>query len=377
MDKPIRVAHFVGSMSLGGAETFIMNIYRKINRELVQFDFVCSKREKAYYDDEIKKLGGRIFYIDNPKMIGIYKSFKQIKKILANEKFDVVHSHIALYSGIVLMAAKYAKIPIRISHSHSAIVSNPKFIRKMYENTMRILIERYSTSKVSCGKLAAKYLYGNIGDVVILNNCIDLEKYKRIQETETIKLKERLNIDCKTLVIGHVGRFSEVKNHTFILKIAKILKERNVNFKIFLVGDGELKEQVEKEIVNNNLQENIVVLGIRKDIPEIMNIFDVFILPSLFEGFPLVILEAQAAGLPCVVSDTVSMEVELGFDLVKFASLDNINDWIDQILLFKDYSCKRKDIAEKMDNLGYDISYNVKKLYDIYSISGNGEIKEC
>jgi glycosyltransferase EpsF len=369
MNHKIRVAHFVGSMNLGGAETFIMNIYRKIDREKIQFDFVCSKKDVAFYDAEIKELGGRIFYIDEPKKIGLYKSFKQIKKILENREFDVVHSHISLFSGIVLMAANYAKIPIRIAHSHSAVLDKIGILRNVYTKLMKTLINIYATKKLSCGELAAKYLYGKSKDIIILNNCIDLEKYNNISLTDSIKLKKSLNISDNTFIIGHVGRFSKVKNHMFIIEIAKRIKQEKRNFKILLVGDGELREQVQEDIISNNLQDNIQVLGIRKDIPEMMNIFDVLLLPSLFEGFPIVILEAQAANLPCIVSDTISNEIELGFGLVEFASLNNVDTWIDKILAHKNNKLKNENIVVDMSKLGYDIVYNVEKLYDIYSIN--------
>lgn len=366
MNDKIRVAHFVGCMNLGGAETFIMNIYRQIDREKVQFDFVCSKKEEAFYDAEIKQLGGRIFYIDEPKKVGLLKSFKQIKNILKKEKFDVVHSHIALYSGIVLIAAKKSNIKIRIAHSHSAIINNSKGLRKIYENIMRMLIEKYVTVKLSCGKLAGEYLYGSLKDVIILNNCIDLEKYNNINNDIILKLKQDLKISENEVVIGHVGRFNEVKNHKFILEIAKNLKNKNMDFKILLVGIGELKNEIEKEIINNNLQNNVITLGARKDIPEIMNVFDVFILPSLFEGFPIVMIEAQAAGIPCVISNTISKEVELGFDLVKFVSLENANDWADKTIEVK--SLKFGNKVNEMKLLGYDVSYNIKKIYDVYKM---------
>ncbi len=373
-NAPIRVLHVIGGMDIGGAETMIMNIYRAIDRKRIQFDFLCMQPGKHYYDTEIESLGGRIIHIDAPHKTGVFQhSLDIIKVIKKYGEFDAIHVHTMHHAGIVLTVARILGVKIRISHSHSTqdIKMNSK-IRKLYFSVMKKLIKINATHMIGCGEAASKYLFGekcvNKNKVDFLANAIDLEPYNTLINTESDIMRKELNISKETLVIGHIGRFVDVKNHQFFIPLAKGLLDKNIDFHIILVGEGILREKFEELVSENNLEEYITCLGIRRDIPQIANMIDVFVLPSFYEGFPVVMAEMQAAGNPCVVSNKVSEEVELGLALVKFVGLNtSIETWIDTILSQYELVTPPKSlIMSTLGSKGYDIKKSIERLKNIY-----------
>lgn len=372
-----RIIHVFGKMDCGGAETRTMEIYRKINREEVQFDFLTMKNGPGYYDSEIKKLGGNIYVISSPSKVGVLKHIKEIIEILKNRgPFYAVHAHTSYHAGIVCLAAYIAGVNVRIVHSRSA--SNPKtkgLSRKVYFILMRILIKLFSTHMIACGEEAGYFLYGKRamrkGKVEIIRNAIDFERYKNLS-FRNIELRHQLNIDEDTIAIGHVGSFSPVKNHKFLINILKGLKEKQLNFKMILVGDGKLKSEIEKKVEEQGLSDFVLFLGIRSDIPELMSMFDILLLPSFYEGLPGVIVEAQAAGTPCIISDTVTKEVDAGLGLLDFLSINNPQQWSELIVEKKVKKEKDKDIEEirkKLDDNGFTVENSIQRFYRLYNIN--------
>lgn len=356
-----------------------MNVYRKINRKEIQFDFLCMGINEGHYDKEILELGGRIFRIKPPLETGYAKHIKEIRKIIReNGPYKVVHSPTQFHSGIVCLAAYFEKVPIRIVHSHSAGIKDNTIKRGIYNFVCRKLINIFSTCKVACGEKARDLLFGKSkkskSQVLILPNGIDINNYINIDLREVSELRKSLAIDKSTLVIGNVGRFEKVKNHEFFIELAKYYKEKNTKVKIILVGDGTLKSDIESLIRKEKLQEYFVLTGIRNDIPILMNSFDVFVLPSFYEGFPVVMVEALACGKKCVISDTISKEVEIIEDSVKFVSLnDDMEKWVEEIDKqsrgYIDKDTRRKILIEK----GFSIDDTVEILTKIYTKEGKNE----
>ena len=358
MSEPIRVLHVVTHMNRGGLETMIMNYYRFIDRTKVQFDFLTHRDVEADYNQEIRNLGGKIFNLPklNPFSIGYYKA---LKEFLKNSNYDIIHVHQDCMSSIVLKEAKKQKVAIRVSHAHSSNQDkNIKYIIKLF---YKKFIKKYATHLFACGVEAGKWMF-ETNNFKVLNNAIDSEKYK-YNSVKKCEMKKKLGIPLTSIVIGHVGRFSGVKNHSFLIDIFEKLSKQNDCY-LVLVGDGDLKEQIEIKVKEKSLEKRVLFLGLRNDVHDLMQVMDVFVLPSLYEGLPLVLVEAQAAGIPCVISDNIPDDCVLT-DLIKKISLnDDIYNWVELITqsIYQD----KKITSEEIINKNFDIKANAKYLEDFY-----------
>lgn len=362
-----RILHLVGGMDRAGLETMLMNLYRVLNREKVQFDFMCltNKTNKKYdFEDEINELGGRIYRIVSKNPI---KKILKLKRFLSEHpEYTVVHSHTLFNSGFNLLVANYAGVPIRIAHSHSSSeVAKDSVLRMIYKNISRLLMNKYATSFIACSKNAGSFLFGKDIRPTIINNGIDIDKYNQTGNSFRNYLNDIYKLSSDCIKIIQVGRLEKVKNHTFSLKIAQRLKEQNINFQMFIIGQGSLKENIEEQIKKLHLQDFVVLTGIRKDVPNLMAGADIMILPSFHEGFPVVLVEAQAIGIPSIISDTISSEVDLGVELVKFKSIDeDIDSWIEDILLFR--RSRNEEMTKILKLKGFDVKDNIRSLMAIY-----------
>lgn len=362
---PIRVLHVVGIMNMGGLETLIMNIYRNIDRNKIQFDFLVHKEEEGIYDKEIKTLGGNIYKIPYVNKVGPIKYPKILSDFFKNNKqYKIVHSHMNLVSGIILKEAKKAGIPYTIAHAH-----NINDIGKMYEIIYKRLvgmnINRYSDYKFACSLEAASYIFGKkySNQVKIIKNGIDLSKFK-IDQSKVENVKKELGISEDAFIIGNVARFSEQKNHKFLIDIFRDIVAKKNNSVLVLVGDGKLKAEIYEKIKKYGIEDKVIFTGIRNDIPIMMNLFDVFLFPSLFEGLGIVLIEAQSAGTKCVVSTEVPKEADMNIGLVEFRDLDEpIGNWTNEIL--KKYN-KRYDSLNLIKEQGYDINETVDYIQEFY-----------
>lgn len=370
-DNPkIKILHVVQGMRPNGLETLIMNWFRVIDKEKYQFDFAVHTEEKCYYDEEIKALGGRIISHPSPKKQPL-KFKRQFKKTLKEYgPYDVVHSHTLNFSGLVLKVANMQNVPVRIAHSHSVTDnrSNSLF-RKLYRNQMRNLINSNATHKLGCSKLACENLFGekSLNETIVFPNAIRTERYldlnKSIKES-----KNSLGLEEWQTVAGHVGRFSKVKNHLFILEVFEEAIKQDPNIQLLLIGDGEKKQEIVRKATEKDLTSNIHFLGIREDIPDIMNAMDIFLLPSYYEGLGIVLIEAQAIGVPCLVSNGVPKEADLRINLFTQRSLDNsINVWKEELFKLIGKRNFNKSLKKNaLKNSGYDINESVEKLESIY-----------
>ena len=306
--KPIIVAQIMGKWVGGGVESVIMNYYRHLDHSKVQFDFICDEDSTRIPYDEIKKLGGRVFLV--PKYQNLPKYLKALEKLFKENQYRIIHSNINTLSVFPLYAAKKAGVPIRISHSHST--SNPKeWKRNLIKNILRPFSKRYATDYFACSELAGRYLFGNKafdqGEVKIIHNAIDIDKFK-FDEVARKKLRKELGIKDSTVVIGHVGRFVQQKNHTFLVDVFREYHKKNPDSKLLLVGSGPLEDEIKKKVERLGLGDSVLFLGQRDDINKLYSLMDIFCLPSLYEGLPVVGVESQAAGLSIIFSNGVSHE---------------------------------------------------------------------
>lgn len=376
--KPARVLHVVGGMNRGGAETMIMNYYRNIDRGKLQFDFLCMSDGEHHYDEEIRALGGRIIHIPPPKKVGLFAHLKDMVRAMKQYgPFVAVHAHTLHHAGLVLLASRLAGIRNRVAHSHNTSTEEDgKLYRRVYFCLMKLLIQKEATRLLACGEAAGRYLFGDrsydMGRVKVLPLALDLRLYEHLSYEDRMVKRKELSLGEESLIIGHVGRFERPKNHVFFIPLMMYMRDLGIDCKLLLVGDGSLRRDFEREIIKNGLVDHVRLLGVRSDIPELMNMFDVFVLPSLYEGLPVVSIEAQAAGVSCVLSDTITKEVDMGLGLVHFMSLDvPVEEWAQLIVSLRevkrpDYSVRR----EALTNRGYNIRDNVDMLYEIYGING-------
>lgn len=359
--KEIVVAHIIGKWLGGGVESVVMNYYRHIDRTKIQFDFICDEDSTNIPYEEIEKLGGRVILI--PPYQKLFKYHNKLKKILKDGNYKIVHSHINTLSIFSLFAAKCAGVPVRIAHSHST--TNKKEKKKnLLKQALRPFSKVFATDYMCCSELAGRWLFGNKeydkGNIYLLNNAIDLDKFKYDEKIRSEKRK-KLNISDDTLVIGHVGRFVEQKNHRFLIDIFNEIHKQNSNSILLLAGQGPLMEEIKSKVESLGLEKFVIFLGQRNDIDELYQAFDVFCLPSLYEGLPVVGVEAQATGLLCIFSDDMTKETKV-LDTTEFLSLKQSAEEWTYTILKKSKSFKRKDTQKEITDKNFNIKNEIKKL---------------
>ncbi|MDP8212612.1 MAG: glycosyltransferase family 1 protein [Candidatus Zapsychrus exili] len=365
MNKPIRVLHIVLIMSRNGVPNFIMNYYRNIDRSKVQFDFAVHYSRKAKYNDEILKLGGKIHYIGSEKSFFTY--FRNLRKVLKNNDYDAVHAHINFYNLFVIVVALISGVKVRVSHSHNSYIEVSPF-RRFVKNIMKVLINLLATKKLACSELAAQWLYGKRqwrkGKTMVISNAIQTDLFKYDSVTSSTKRAE-LGIDNE-LVIGHVGNFVYLKNHEFIIDVFNEIYKKKQDTKLFLVGKGVLKEKIIKKVHSLGLEKHVEFLGERDDISELMQAFDVFLMPSIAEGLGFVLIEAQSCGLRCVVSDDLPKEAKVA-DSAKFISLKETPEkWAELILNESKIQYNKVKMNKVVRAAGYNIKDEAIILENMY-----------
>ena len=363
--EPIRVAQIMGKWLGGGVESVVMNYYRNIDRNKVQFDFICDEDSKYIPKDEIEGLGGKVILI--PPYQKPFKYHKELKRVLKEGKYKIVHSHISTMSFFSLWAAKSAKVPIRIAHAHST--TNKKEKKKnLMKQVLRPFSKVFANRYFCCSELAGRWLFGDKtyddGKVYLLNNAIYVDKFRYDEKIRREKRKE-LNIKDNQLVIGHIGRFVQQKNHDFLIDIFNEIYKQNKNAILLLAGDGPLKEDIQYKVKELGLEKNVQFLGQRDDANELYQAMDVFVLPSLYEGLPVVGVEAQAAGLPCFFSTDMTKETKI-LNTTKFIELtENSKKWA-TIILHEINNYKRIDTTSEITENNFNISIEATKLEDYY-----------
>ncbi|NMG08833.1 glycosyltransferase family 1 protein [Brasilonema sp. UFV-L1] len=340
-ERSIRILHVVAGMNRGGIETWLMDILRRTDRDRFQIDFLVHTTQPCAYDEEIRALNSQIIPCLHPSQPWAYASnFKRILREYG--PYDIVHSHVYLFSGYVLRLAQQAGVPIRIAHIHtdiSSIEAKAGLYRRVYHTLMKWLINRHATVGLGMSRKAVANLFGSVSQTdprsQVIYYGIDKTPFQNFIDSPAVRAE--FGIPADAFVIGHVGRFVKVKNHTFILDIAAEVAQREPKMRLLLVGDGPLRPEIEHKAAQMGLADRIIFAGVRSDIPRLMKgAMDVFLFPSLYEGLGNVRLEAQAAGLPCVVSDTVPNEADVVKPLVQRLSLSQpAYAWAQALLTIK------------------------------------------
>lgn len=363
----IRVLQVIHSMNLGGAENFIMNVYRNIDRSRVQFDFLVN--ENGTFDEEISKLGGHIWIIPYVSQAGPWKYHMELTHFFQNHEYRVVHSHLDMVSGEVIECAKKAGVPYCITHSHSTDTTGNWLVKKLKEYYQRKIL-LYADVRMACSEQAGKWLYGNNNSIVI-NNAIDLEKFQFQQDLRT-KIRKLYEISENTMVLGHVGRYSKVKNHDFLLKVFEAYHQKHSNSKLLLCGNGDLKEAIREQVVKKKLQNQVIFFDASTDVYKMYNMMDVFVFPSLYEGMSLAMLEAQANGLPIVASDSVDSRSAVTDSVVFLSINEGMDNWVNAIEHVERDVCNCG--LQKLQEAGYDIKQVAGQLMKYYEQGNQCEI---
>lgn len=356
-----RILHIIGSMNRAGAETMLINLYRVLDKQEYQFDFLYFTNQKCDYDDEIEALGGKIYRIETNgfknRFLATYSFLK------SNKHFYAIHSHTLLNNGINLFAAYLTGHKIRISHSHNTANGSKTLLKTGYYHLSKFLINTFSNGFVACGNEAGNYLYYKKNQFLFLPNAVNFQDFN----VSNSAFRKTINLNDDTILIVQIGRFLEVKNHIFSIELSKFLVDQQLDFHLVFVGDGPLKETMMQQVHANKLDSNITFLGLRNDIPSILKAADCMIMPSLHEGFPVVLVEAQVAGIPSLISDTIANEVDLGVNLVVFESLQaNKENWFKKLKTIKQYKKNDDSYLEVLRNKGFDINSSLDMLLKYY-----------
>ncbi|WP_066335080.1 glycosyltransferase family 1 protein [Metabacillus litoralis] len=347
-------------MNRGGLETMLMNYYRQINRTKIQFDFMVHREERGHYDDEIESLGGKIYRMPQIRPGNYRKYFNRLNDFFSEHKeFKVVHSHNNENSSFVLRAAKRFGVPCRIAHSHlSDLGIDIKLPFRLYA---RNVMKDNPTEYFACSKNAGRWLFGEKKEVKVLNNAVSIDDFKYNEQLRR-KIRKELNISDQ-LVIGHIGRFNKQKNHEFLIDIFNSVIDKKSDALLLLVGDGHLRPEIERKVEKLGLSSQVKFLGVREDIPHLMQAIDLFLFPSLFEGLPVVLVEAQAAGLNCIVSDSITKEADITGRLQYFSLEDTADIWAEVII---NMSIEHADTSHMLQNNGYDTKKMANWLSEFY-----------
>ena len=356
-----KVLIVVNNMNMGGIENFLMNVVRNINLEKIEISFLYCEIIDTYFDDEIKELGFRITKICS-RSSGIFKHLRELKMFFKNNKFDVVHINYG--TSLCFTAARAAKksgVKNVIVHSH-----NSSSKKAVLHKLCKPLISIYANKYLACSKEAANWMFtkkiNNSNKVIIVKNAIDTIKYK-FDEVSREKIRREFNIDNSKMIIGHIGRFNAQKNHDFLIQIFNEYVKINNNSMLLLLGNGELKVDIENKVKKLKIQDKVIFGGIRGDIPEVLSAMDCFIMPSFFEGLPLTLVEAQANGLKCLVSDCITQEINIT-DAVEYYSLNNTaREWAEKVNCSEKF---RGEYNEKVKSSGFDINEELKIIEEIY-----------
>lgn len=369
MHEKIKILLVTGSLNIGGMETVAMNIARYSNKDIFTVDFLVYGDNEYANEKEALELGCKIYRVPFPHSTPLTFE-KNVRKILRdNGPYQIVHCHNLFNCGFVARAAFKEKVPVRISHSHTnRLIKNKSIVRNIYEWYMRKLINKYSTNYFACSKKAGKYLFGNtfLEEGYVLQNGIDIDKFK-LNSIIRQKYRKKYNLNNNVMVIGQVGTLCDVKNHLFSLNVfKKLLEKSNEKYKLVFVGDGELRDLIKQRIKDLNLTRDVIMLGRRNDVPALLSMFDLYFMPSKYEGVSVALMEAQTAGLPCVVSDTACAPEVKVTNQIEILKLDQeIESWalaIERVVTTGRYINAAYKIKEK----GYDIKSIIKNLNKKY-----------
>lgn len=358
MSEPVRVAHVMGKMVGGGVESVVMNYYRHIDRKRVQFDFIVDDDSSLVPRDEIEVLGGKVYEVPPYQQLIAYQ--RTLIELFREQGWRIVHSHINALSLFPLCAAKRAGVAVRIAHSHST-AGKGEYARNALKAVLKTQSNRYPTQRLACSRYAGEWLFGRGADFRVLHNAIDLSRFSFHAETRS-SARAELGLSEGQLAILHAGRFMEQKNHRFLVDVFEEVSARRPDAVLLFVGDGGLRDKTEGMVAERGLSDRIMFLGQRDDVERLYMAADVFCLPSLYEGLPLVSVEAQRAGLQCLLSDSITREVDVT-GTVRFLPIDNAAAWADEIV---HGNLGERVVVDEDLFVKYDITRAAQSLTDYY-----------
>jgi len=362
----VRVLQLLGSLDMGGAETMVMNVYRHLDRELLRFDFALNNSGVGYYEKEVTDNDDRIFHI-TPRSVSLKKHFEGLYRIVKDNRYDILHYHtenafLACCDLLVCWAAGAKKIVV---HSHSTMdFRGGRMVR--LSGLFRLPLRALTDVRVSCGTDAARWMFGTEKGVTVIPLPVDCAKYE-FSEEKYNSCREEYGLVGKK-VYAHTGSFLKVKNHAFLLDVFYWLHSADSSAYLILMGDGEERRAIEEKIAELGLQDSVTVFGIVSDVYDKLIAADAFIFPSLFEGFPAAVLEAQAAGLPCIISDSITRSIDVT-ECVEFISLNRkADDWAETILRMESNNARQRIECNHMVAASYDVTAVVKLFCRVYGI---------
>ena len=363
MQKHIRILQVVTHMNRGGLETMLMNYYRHIDRDRVQFDFLTHRSYDGDYGEEIKTLGGIIYHLPtlNPLSPTYRKELNSF--FVTHPEYKIVHVHQDCMSSVILKAARKNNVPIRIAHCHSS--SQDKDLKYPIKRFFQYYIPKYATDLMACGQAAGEWMFPS-QQFIVLNNAVDVSKFY-FNPIVRNAVRSELGIADDELLIGNVGRFSVPKNHSFIIEIFKQLQIKNPKAKLVLVGNdaGSIADTVKERVKTLSIDDKVIFTGIQSNVDRYLMAMDIFLLPSLYEGFPVTTVEAQATGLECIISDKVPADCMITELVHQFSLNESADSWASRIVDIYTKSVRR-DHSQKIIDAGFDISHNAKWLEDYY-----------
>lgn len=376
---PIKVLILTGTMNMGGIENQLMHLLRQADKAKFQIDFTTTA-EHPYYQDEIEDLGSKCIHIRGTEGIHFFRYCSDVFAVIRRGQYNIVHSHELFHSGMVLLTARLAGVKHRFVHAHNWMEGHDpqkkkSLLRRSYNHVMQRLIQRNATDFIACSSLAGKFLYGEKvtkqSNYHLVFNSVDTSKF--IEKYDQPESGEFCGDDWVNVL--QVGRFTPVKNQLFTAEIAREIKRRGRKIRILCAGNigGEYDEAVKAKIAEYEIEEQMLLLGVRKDIDVLMRKSAAFLLPSLYEGMPLVMIEAQASGLPCVTADTYSREVDFGIGTVDWLQLeDGVSAWADAVeRAVQKPRADKADVVAAIERGGYDSRVFAKKICELYEKSMN------
>ena len=362
----VRVLTILSGLDGGGVENILLNYYQNMDRQKVHIDFIVQSQDIGKIEDKFEKKKKKIYRV-TPKTVSLKKNIVEIYRIMKDNQYDIVHSRMNVKGMTHLITAWLCGIKVRMIHNHMAYV--PKQGKMKYLTPpAKIICKLFATHWLACSDAAAIDMFGEKaykqGKAIVINNAIDAEKYDYNPELRR-SVRDEFNIRDE-FVIGVVGRFHEQKNHKFMLKIFKEVVNKNKNVKLLLVGGGELEKEIHQWVNGYNLNEFVIFTGIRTDVPRLLQGMDIFVLPTLYEGFGNVFVESQAAGLKTIASLEGAPQSTKLTDLIEYVSLKKSpEEWADIILKYQN-GYKRESQIEKIRAAGFDVKQQATYLEDLY-----------
>jgi len=353
----MKVLHIANMNIRSGVASFLMNYYRHIDRKKIQFDFLSCSLLENNYSQEIHQFGGIVYNAPSYKK-NLFKYISFVRDVIANGTYDIIHCHQFLLSVISLSIAKKNGIKTRIIHSHNSFIFSKW--KKLSVYLFRNLWSFFATDFFACSESAANFLFGKKCKYKIFNNAIVPERFI-FNNTARNSVRNDLCLPENAFVIGYVSRFDKQKNHIFLIDVLKYILRKNINVYLLLVGEGILQDDIKKYVVDLNISDNVLFYGISKKVHELYSVMDVFVFPSLFEGLPIVGIEAQCAGLPVIASLNIQKAMQVT-PLVCWLDLKSgAEKWAEKVIEYMPPK-ERMDMSEIITQNGYNVKTECKKL---------------